>query len=72
MRGTDSEPFYAELAVAEYREMIAMRNAETTALGKADCAEIARLMRARWAAWQGEDSLHSMAFGEPTNWTATI
>ena len=27
----------------------------------------AKRLRKSWAAWQGEDGLHEMAFGEPTD-----
>ena len=60
------QPFDAERAVAIYRDVIAKRDAEATDLGKAEFQTIAKRLRASWKTWQGEDSLHEMAFGEPT------
>jgi hypothetical protein len=51
--------------VDHYRQIIAAHDAETTAFGRREFQEIAQRMRLRWAEWQGEDSLHEMAFGEP-------
>ena len=59
------QPFDAERAVAIYRDVIAKRDQETTELGKAEFQTIAKRLRASWKTWQGEDSLHEMAFGEP-------
>jgi hypothetical protein len=36
-------------------------------LGKDEFDRIAGHIRASWKAWQGDDSLHEMAFGEPTD-----
>jgi hypothetical protein len=47
-----------------YSQIVAERNNEPSALGKADCDGIARRMRAGWREWQGEDSLHETAFCE--------
>jgi hypothetical protein len=52
-------------AVAEYRRILDKREAATGAPGKDEYERIARVLRSRWAEWQGEDSLHEMAFGEP-------
>ena len=59
------QPFDAERAVATYRDVIAQRDAEATEPGKAEFQEIAMRFRLAWKTWQGEDSLHEMAFGEP-------
>jgi len=53
-----------EALVSGYRQIVADREAEPSALGKADCDAIAQRMRSRWRDWQGEDSLHEMTFGE--------
>ncbi len=53
--------FDPQKAVQTYRE--AHAKAERTC-DATDQAELARL-RQEWADWQGEDSLHEMAFGEP-------
>ncbi len=62
MRDLDFDP---EQAVIEYRRVIAQRKARTTDVGRADYEGIVKRMRAAWTEWQGEDSLHEMAFGEP-------
>ena len=59
------QPFDAVRAAATYRDVIAKRDAETTEPGKAEFQTIAKRLRASWKTWQGEDSLHEMAFGEP-------
>ena len=40
-------------------------DAECTDLGMADFRAVAQRLRSLWAEWQGEYSLHEMAFGEP-------
>jgi hypothetical protein len=59
------ESFDAEKVVADYRRVVGEFEAEPTAIGKAEFRGIATRMRASWKVWQGEDSLHEMAFGEP-------
>jgi hypothetical protein len=54
-----------EQIVERYRTLIAEIE---TAKSEAQSAELrvsARRLRDRWKEWQGEDSLHEMAFGEP-------
>jgi hypothetical protein len=64
---TDGEvPFFdAARAVAEYRGIIDKRDAATDAIAKDEYDRMASIARTRWAEWQGEDSIHEMAFGEP-------
>jgi len=57
--------FNAEQAVATYRRVIAQRDAETSAPSWAEFETIAQRLRQEWNDWQGEDSLHEIAFGEP-------
>jgi hypothetical protein len=57
--------FDPELAVADYRRVMAQLNAATSEVDKFEFRTIATRMRVEWKAWQGEDSLHEMAFGEP-------
>ncbi|HXY36299.1 MAG TPA: hypothetical protein VEI07_18830 [Planctomycetaceae bacterium] len=53
------------LAIIEpYREVIARMEAATDELGRDEWRRVAMRLRARWKEWQGEDSLHEMAFGE--------
>ena len=54
----------AELAVASYRGAIARRDAAKTPARKAEFQAVANHLRQQWKDWQGEDSLHEMAFGE--------
>jgi hypothetical protein len=58
--GEDPEPF-----VVRYRDLVNCRDEST---GAAACEQLnveIRQMGHRWKAWQGEDSLQEMAFGEP-------
>jgi hypothetical protein len=61
----DSPAFDAAAAVAEYRRVIKQRDAQTTKRGRATYDATAERLRQAWKEWQGEDSLHEMAFGEP-------
>jgi len=59
------QTFDAAAAVEQYRQIVARRDAAAEP-DRDELELIARRLRARWAEWQGEDSLHEMAFGEPT------
>lgn len=59
-----TEPFDPELAVTEYRNSIARRDAARTDKSRAKHQALANRLREKWKDWQGEDSLHEMAFGE--------
>ena len=59
-----TEPFDAERAVEMYRRVIALRDASTD-LGRMEFQAITQRLHDSWKNWQGEDSLHEMAFGEP-------
>jgi hypothetical protein len=52
-------------AVDSYRRIIARRERATTADERNQIGSIAAWLRRQWEYWQGEDSLHEMAFGEP-------
>jgi hypothetical protein len=58
-------PFEPARIVDQYRSVIAQLAAEQTDLGKAEFRAIAERLRNLWTEWQGDDSLHEMAFGEP-------
>jgi hypothetical protein len=58
-------PFEPARTVDQYRSVMAELDAERTELGTAEFRAIAQRLRTLWAEWQGEDSLHEMAFGEP-------
>jgi hypothetical protein len=60
-----SEPFDPEHAVATYRQVIAQRDEQTTDPSWIKFNSIVQRLRRKWKQWQGEDSLHEMAFGEP-------
>lgn len=60
-----SEPFDPENAVATYRKTIANRNEQTADRDWIEFNAIVQRLRREWKEWQGEDSLHEMAFGEP-------
>jgi len=59
------QPFNPEMLVADYRLVMGRLGDERTELGKADLQATAKRLRTLWKDWQGEDSLHEMAFGEP-------
>ena len=64
--GRDTQtPFDPARMVDEYRSVMINLDAERTDLGKAEFRAVAQRLRNLWAEWQGEDSLHEMAFGEP-------
>jgi hypothetical protein len=44
---------------------MALRETATDELGKAEWQGVAKRLREAWREWQGKDSLHEMAFGEP-------
>jgi hypothetical protein len=58
-------PFEPTTIVDQYRSVIAQLEVERTELGKAEFGAVAQHLRQLWTEWQGEDSLHEMAFGEP-------
>ena len=59
---TEFDPTYA---VDAYRRIIARRDRATTPEERTECEKIAAWLRRQWQHWQGEDSLHENAFGEP-------
>jgi hypothetical protein len=61
----DNHTFDPEQAVATYRQVIERLNAATLEATKVELRATALRLRREWKAWQGEDSLHEMAFGEP-------
>ena len=54
-----------EQIVERYRSLIAEMEAPKSESQRAELRESAKRLRQRWKDWQGEDSLHEMAFGEP-------
>jgi hypothetical protein len=58
------EKFNPQQAVDAYRSIIARRDAETTVEGRAEYARILANLRNQWQRWQGEYTLHEMAFGQ--------
>ena len=58
-------PFEPAASSSEYRSVIIQLEAEPTELGKAEFRAVAQRLRKLWTEWQGKDSLHEMAFGEP-------
>lgn len=57
--------FDPEKTVVNFRRVVAQRDQQTTASGRKKIASTIRRLRKEWKDWQGEDSLHEMAFGEP-------
>jgi len=62
---SDVVDFDAAKAVGEYRNVLDHMEGAATPDAKEEFVRIARRMRQKWQTWQGEDSLHEMAFGEP-------
>jgi hypothetical protein len=54
-----------EQFVERYRGLIAQLEIATHDTHKAEVQQAVKGLRDRWREWQGEDSLHEMAFGEP-------
>jgi hypothetical protein len=54
-----------EQLVERYRSLIAQLEIATHDGHRAEVQQAAKQLRQRWREWQGEDSLHEMAFGEP-------
>jgi hypothetical protein len=54
-----------EQIVERYRSLIGQLEIATQDAHRAEVREAAKRLRDRWREWQGEDSLHEMAFGEP-------
>jgi len=54
-----------EQFVERYRSLMAQLEIATHEAHQTEVRNAARLLRERWREWQGEDSLHEMAFGEP-------
>jgi hypothetical protein len=55
----------AAAIIERYRDVMALRETATDELDKAEWEGVAKRLREAWRAWQGEDSLHEVAFGEP-------
>ena len=64
-----SVSFDPEHAVATFRQVIGKRDKQTADPDWIEFNSIAHRLRREWAEWQGEDSLHEMAFGEPLDET---
>jgi hypothetical protein len=58
---------WAEIPPKTYEFRHAQREAETDYLGRSQLELIALRLRASWKAWHGEETLHKMAFGEPSS-----
>jgi len=50
--------------IAEYRRVIAQRDAATLAVDRSNYEGVARMMRRKWKDRTGADTLHELAFGE--------
>jgi hypothetical protein len=62
---TDKPETYAIETINHYRNVIAQLENAVDESRRAELQETAARLRDEWKAWQGEDSLHEMAFGEP-------
>lgn len=69
-QGKLADPFDAEKAASYYREVIAQLDAQTTDEDKATVEALAKRLRDEWKEWQGEDSLHQVAFGKREDYCA--
>jgi hypothetical protein len=59
------DDFDAQGAVDDYRSIMDQLDAATSLEANDKYRGMAQRARHTWKAWQGEDSLHEMAFGEP-------
>jgi hypothetical protein len=66
MPAATPEDFDPQRAVDQYRRAIESLEAQTDESGRQEFGAIVARLRKQWEDWQGEDSLHEMAFGEPT------
>jgi hypothetical protein len=64
---TDTPETYAIETITRYRNLIAQIETTVDESHGAELQETAARLRDEWKAWQGEDSLHEMAFGEPAD-----
>ncbi|MBI3864365.1 MAG: hypothetical protein HY290_20975, partial [Planctomycetia bacterium] len=64
-KNDDPKAFDPKSAVKAYRRVIKARDSATTRKARNEHNKTAKLLREGWKDWQGEDSLHEMAFGEP-------
>jgi hypothetical protein len=62
---SDDLGFDPEAFIARYRHVVDQLGKQTDDQGRAEFHAVAKQLRAQWKYWQGEDSLHQMAFGEP-------
>ena len=62
---TDKPDTYAIATINRYRKMIAQIKNTVEDSRKAELQATAKRLRDEWTEWQGEDSLHQMAFGKP-------
>jgi hypothetical protein len=60
---THPDAYDLEQVIALYRRTMAQLDEVRTDDGKAELQSLARWLRLNWKEWQGEDSLHEMAFG---------
>jgi hypothetical protein len=56
---------YAIDTITRYRNLIAQIETTVDESRREELQEMAARLRDEWKAWQGEDSLHEMAFGKP-------
>ena len=54
-----------EQFVERYRGLVAQLEIATHDAHRTEVRDAAKRLRDRWREWQGEDSLHEMALGEP-------
>lgn len=58
--------FEPERAIQVYRDVIHQKEKAKTAEHRAEFDAIAKRLRVIWQYWRGADTLHEMAFCEPT------
>jgi hypothetical protein len=54
-----------DMHVAHYRHAMAELESALDEPGSQEWLSVCDRLRQQWAEWQGEDSLHEMAYGEP-------
>ena len=66
------EDFDPKFVIATYRDVVLERDQSAASKDRRQLDRRAVRVRKFWAQWQGEDSLHEMALGEPVERTAII
>jgi len=65
LKDPETVDFEPAKLVEQYRDAVARIESAANESARERWKWAAQRLRKQWAQWQGEDSLHEMAFGEP-------